>query len=73
MLKKIIALTLIFAMLAPLSSAVAADNDSVTPTIEEILNEYHDKAFAAQTAEENGGASTHIPMVVARIPCGASM
>ena len=45
MLKKSISMMLIFAMLVPVSSAVAADNDPVTPTIEEILNEYHEKAF----------------------------
>lgn len=45
MLKKIISTMLIFAMLVPVSSAVAADNDPVTPTIEEILNEYHEKAI----------------------------
>lgn len=49
----------IFSMLVPLSSAVAADEPISQPTIEEILNGYHEKAFAAQTAEENGGASTY--------------
>lgn len=59
MFKKMIALLVIFAMLVPLSSAVAADEPTSQPTIEEILNGYHEKAFAAQTAEENGGASTY--------------
>lgn len=59
MFKKMIALLVIFAMLVPLSSAVAADEPTAQPTIEEILNGYHEKAFAAQTAEENGGASTY--------------
>lgn len=59
MLKKIIALSLICAMLVPLSPAVAADETTVTPTIEEILNSYHNKAFEAQSAEKNGGASTY--------------
>lgn len=39
-MKKMIAIMLIFAMLVPLSSAVAADEMSATPTVEEILNEY---------------------------------
>lgn len=59
MLKKMIAILTVCAMLAPLSSAVAADNTTVTPTIEEILNEYHAKDFEARMAAENGGASTY--------------
>lgn len=47
MFKKIIALTLIFAMLVPFSSAAAADATSAPPTVEEILSEYHRKAFEA--------------------------
>lgn len=43
-------------MLLPVSSALAADELKVTPTIEEILNSYHQKAFEAQTAED--GATT---------------
>lgn len=59
MFQKMIALLVIFAMLVPLSSAVAADEPTSQPTIEEILDGYHEKAFAAQTAEENGGASAY--------------
>lgn len=44
-MKKVIALMLVFAMLIPLSYSVEAHTTSVTPTIEEILNEYHQKAF----------------------------
>ena len=40
MKRKLIAFALIFAMLASLSPAVAADEMSATPTVEEILNEY---------------------------------
>ena len=58
MLKKIISLLVIFAMLVPFSSAVAADEPTSQPTIEEILNEYHQKAFEAKTANDNGDAST---------------
>jgi hypothetical protein len=38
------------------------NTDCGTPVrlfMEEILNGYHEKAFAAQTAEENGGTSTY--------------
>ena len=47
MLKKIVSMLIVFAMLVPVSSVVAADNSNVQPTIEEILNSYHEKAFAA--------------------------
>ena len=59
MFRKMIALLTVFAMLVPLSSAVVADENTSQPKIEEILNSYHEKAFAAQTAGENGGASTY--------------
>ena len=58
MKRKMIALFLIFAMLVPLSSAVAADEMSATPTVEEILNEYHRKAFEAQIQGDTETAST---------------
>lgn len=45
MLKKAIALTLIFALLAPMSSALAIEQEAPTPTIEEILNSYHEKSM----------------------------
>lgn len=48
MLKKIISMLIVFAMLVPVSSVVAAENSNVQPTIEEILNGYHEKAFAAR-------------------------
>ena len=47
MIKRMIALFLVIAMLVPLSSAVAADATSAPPTVEEILSEYHRKAFEA--------------------------
>lgn len=59
MLKKIIALSLICTILILPSPVVAADNPSVTPTNEEILNEYHTKAFEAQTAAESGDTSAY--------------
>ena len=59
MFKKMIAMFIVCAMLVPLSPAVAADEPTSQPTIEEILNAYHAKAFEAQAAEENGGAATY--------------
>ena len=57
--KKIVSLLLILTMLVTLSPAVAADDSSATPTVEEILNSYHVKAFEAKIAEERDGASTY--------------
>lgn len=48
MFKKIIALSLTFALLAPIGAVQAADHEASTPTLEEILNEYHQKAFQEQ-------------------------
>ena len=50
MLKKIIAALVIFCMLIPLSSVVAADTPSAKPTVEEILDEYHRKSLETQDA-----------------------
>lgn len=58
-MKKVIALILVCCMVLPMFSASAVEESAARPTIEEILNGYHEKAFAAQTAEENGGASTY--------------
>ncbi len=57
MFRKMIVLFLIIAMLVPLSSAVAADEMSAPPTVEEILNEYHRKAFEDRTQEDTDSAS----------------
>lgn len=46
-------------MVLPMIPASAVEETTTPPTIEEILNSYHKKAFAAQTAEENGDASTY--------------
>ena len=56
-MKKIISLILICCMVMPMICASAADMPEAQPTIEEILNSYHEKAFAAQTAGD-AGAST---------------
>ena len=48
MFKKIIALTLIFAILVPFTAAAAADEPSESRSMEEILDEYHRRAFEAQ-------------------------
>lgn len=58
MKRKMIALFLIFTMLASLSPAVAADATSAPPMVEEILSEYHQKAFEAQTRGETDATST---------------
>ena len=57
--KKLIALILSCVMLVSASPAVAAEDTSVKPTIEEILNDYHQKAFDAQSAEDAGHATTY--------------
>lgn len=58
MKSKLTAIILVFAMLVSLSPAVAADEMSATPTVEEILNEYHQKAFEAQVQGDADVAST---------------
>ena len=58
MKRKLTAFALVFAMLASLSPAVAADEMSAQPTVEEILSEYHQRAFEAQTRGETDAAST---------------
>ena len=49
-MKKFIALFIAFTMLVSFSPSVAAGDMSPTPTIEEILSEYHQKAFENETA-----------------------
>ena len=58
MFKKAITFLLIFAMLVPFTAAAAVDEPSATPTVEEILSEYHRKAFEAQTQGDSDSAST---------------
>lgn len=55
---KLIALTLVFAMIASHSPAVAADEVSAQPTVEEILKVYHQKAFDEQIRGDTDTAST---------------
>ena len=57
--KKLIALILSCVMLVSASPAVAAEDTPVKPTIEEILNDYHQKAFEAQSAEAAGESTTY--------------
>ena len=57
MKRKLVAFVLVFALLASLSPAVAADEMSAQPTVEEILNEYHQKAFDAKMQGDTGNAS----------------
>lgn len=57
--KRMIALFLTFAMIVPFTPAVAADDTVPRPTVEEILSEYHQKAFEAEAAGETATASTY--------------
>lgn len=59
MKKRMIALFLTFAMLVPFTPAVAAEDTAPRPTVEEILSEYHQKAFEAEAAEQTGGAAAY--------------
>ena len=56
-MKRFIATALILALLVPFSPAVAADESHAVPTVEEILNEYHQKAFEQQMQENDDTAS----------------
>ena len=56
MKRKLTALILAFAMLACLSSAAAAQE--AAPTVDQILNEYHQKAFEKQMQGEAAAVST---------------
>ena len=57
--KKVIALILSCVMLVSASPVVAAEDTPVKPTVEEILSEYHQKAFEAQTAEDTDKTTTY--------------
>ena len=48
-------------MLVSISPAVAADDASARPTVEEILNEYHEKAFVTQITDEACITTTYSP------------
>lgn len=61
MKRKLIALTLVCSMMVSLSLAVAADEVPIQPTVEEILNEYHQEAFEALTMEDTATTSTISP------------
>lgn len=52
MYKKLIAILLSCVMLVSISPAVAAEDATEKPTVEEILNDFHQAAFAAQSANE---------------------
>lgn len=57
-MKTLVSFVLIFAMLVPLSLAVAADSTSAPPTVEEILSEYHQKAFERDTEDAPDAVTT---------------
>lgn len=44
-------------LLVSLPPAVAADESSIVPTVEEILSDYHEKAFEAEMQSEAGAYS----------------
>lgn len=58
-MKKLISAILICCMMLPMILASAVEEVTAPPTIEEILNSYHNKAFEAQAAAENGSLSTY--------------
>ena len=60
-MKKLIAILLSCIMLVSFSPAVAAEDAPAEPkpTVEEILNDFHQKAFAAESANERGAAATY--------------
>ncbi len=59
MKKRLIALAILVCMLVSVSPTVAADDTVPRPTVEEILSEYHEKAFEAETADESGDVSAY--------------
>lgn len=59
MIKKVISIVMICVMLVTISPAVAADNASVQPTVEEILNEYRLRAFEAEIGGNADAASNY--------------
>lgn len=56
-MKKIVALLLICCMVLPMISVSAADTMEPKPTIEEILNKYHENAFEAQSSTSHNARS----------------
>ena len=57
MYKKLIALLIVCTMLVSIPPAVAAADTVPRPTVDEILNEYHQKAFEAEAAGEASAAA----------------
>lgn len=52
-------LVLLVTMAVPVFAATNDTESAETRTVEEILNEYHEKSFAADMEEENGGTSVY--------------
>ena len=59
MYKKIIAILMSCVMLVSISPAVAAEDAPVKPTVEEILNDFHRKNFAAESADNGDTAAAY--------------
>ena len=56
-MKKLIAFAIVFAIIISISPAVVADDTVPKPTVEEILSEYHQKAFEEENAGEASTAA----------------
>ncbi len=52
MFKKFVSIITVFAVLLAFTPVVAADTAPATPTVESILTDYHEKAFAAQVSSD---------------------
>ena len=58
MRRKMIALFMILAILVTFPPAVAADEITVTPTIEEIISDYHLTSFSTETSNTTNSNAT---------------
>ena len=58
-MKKTIALLLAFTFIIAFLPSASAEENSTALTVEEILNDYHEKAFEARLAEEQGAAASY--------------
>ncbi len=59
MLKKLILFTLVFALLAPISPVLAAENYAITQSAEDILNEYLQKIIKQKMNTAFGSVATY--------------
>lgn len=59
MLKKVVSIVLVCAMLVAVCPNVLADDTAHTPSVEEILSQYHEKAFENKIAADTGAATVN--------------